>query len=273
MILGKINPVLKIPYSIAKGSHSQRQIKSCILSDKLFQSISSAIKDDSSAFSYQELQKYIYDVLPDKNLKIIVKKMEEKFPDSDAECDLIYNANKEIKALCINLSGNNNYIDSKLIPAFIHEFQHVADEIYHPKFLSRLQNLNKKNYNNSKYVKFYDQYYYYDEFIECKKDKKNLLKYIKHKTQNFLKGLSTEDKINYIQDMRYCLMSEIEAYKKQIEVANHLKSKGITVNSFDFYDYPKEGLFEDKIKLLKNIALEYISRERGIYASRLKKKK
>lgn len=269
----KINPILKIPYSIAKGSPKQRQIKSDILTDKLFQNISKLIKDDSSSFSYQDLQKYIYEILPDKNLKIIVQKMEEEIPDSDAVCDVLYNANKEIRAICINLGGSKNLIESKFIPTFMHEFQHVADDIYHPKFLSRLQNLNKKNYDNEKYAKFYDEYYYCSEFIEGKQDKKNVLKLIKHKTQKFLKGLNTEDKINYIQDIRYSLMSEIEAYKRQIKVAHDLKSKGIAVSELDFEDYPKEGLFEDKIKLLKSMAIEYISKERAKNASRLKKKK
>ena len=55
-------------------------------------------------------------------------------------------------------------------------------------------------------------------------------------------------------------MSEIEAYKRQIKVAKELKSKGITINELDFEDYPKEGLFEDKINLLKSLAIEYISK-------------
>ena len=273
MIINKLTSNVKIPYKLSKGSHKQRQIKSDILTDNLFKHINGIIKDNNSAFSYMELQRLIQEILPYKNLNIIVKNMEKESSDYDAICEVLYNANKEIKAICIKLGGGGNYVESKFIPTFMHEFQHVADDIFHPKFLSRLQTLNKKNYANEKYDKFYDKYYYGSEFIEGKQDKKNVLKLIKHKTQKFLKGLNTEDKINYIQDIRYSLMSEIEAYKRQIKVAKELKSKGITINELDFEDYPKEGLFEDKINLLKSLAIEYISKERIKNASRIKKKK
>ena len=45
------------------------------------------------------------------------------------------------------------------------------------------------------------------------------------------------------------------------------------VRDFDFEDYPKNGLFEEKINLLKNLAMEYIVPERAKHASRLKKGK
>jgi hypothetical protein len=77
--------------------------------------------------------------------------------------------------------------------------------------------------------------------------------------------------MDYIQDMRYSLMSEIEAYKKERAVALDLKSKGFMVKDGDLEDYPKDGLFAEKIKLLKELGLEYITKERSKNLGRLNK--
>ena len=151
--------------------------------------------------------------------------------------------------------------------------QHVSDDIYHPKYLSRLQSLNKNGLNNKKYDNFYDSYYYCSECIESKQDKKDVLKIIKNRTKKFLRGLCINQKMDYLQDMRYSLISEVEAYKRQKTVAYDLKSKGFMVKEFDLEDYSKNNLFEEKINLLKNLAMEYITKERAKHASRIKKGK
>ena len=108
---------------------------------------------------------------------------------------------------------------------------------------------------------------------DCKQDKKDVLKLLKNQTKKFLRGFSVRQKIDYIQDMRYSLISEIEAYKLQRTVAKDLRDKGFMVRDFDFEDYPKNGLFEEKINLLKNLAMEFMTKERAEHAGKLKKKK
>lgn len=274
MIINKLSPSVKIPYEIVKGSFKQRQLQANNLTGKLFENINSSIKDDYSIITYEQLQKHINDALSDKNFKVIVQNITDEYIGTcDGLCEVLYNANRDIRALSLCLSGIGNTIRSMYLPVFMHEFQHLADDIFHPKYLSRLQSLNKKGLNNKKYDDFYDKYFYCPEFIECKSDKKYALKVIKNKTKKFLRGLNISDKMDFIQDMRYSLISEIEAYKQERAVAKALQSKGIMIKSLTFEDYAKEGLFEEKINLLKNLAMEYITKERSKHACHLNKSK
>lgn len=262
MSINKLIPSVKVPYEIVKGSFEKRQHKSEILTEKLFKNINESIKDNYSIFSYEELQKHIDNILPDKNFKVIIQNMPKSI-NCDGICEVLYNINGDIKTISISLDGIGNTIRSSDIPVFIHEFQHVTDDLFHPKYLSRLQSLNKKGLSNNKYENFYEKYYYCPELIESKRDKKDVLKIIKNKTKNFLRGYNISEKMDFIQDIRYSLISEIKAYKKQEEIARNIQSKGILVKDANIGDYPSDGLFQAKINLLKNLALEYIKKERA----------
>ena len=270
MIINKLTPSVKLPLDMIRGSFQQRQVKADNLTKLLFENISSKVKDDYTIFSYGQLQKHIDDILPAKNLKIIIQNLSDSSQAGYyGECETLFNANRDIRAISINLSGIENTIRSAYIPVLVHEFQHVSDNIFHPKFLSRLQSLNKKNLMSKKYDDFYDKYYYCDEYIESKRDKKDVLKIIKNKTQKFLRGFAVSDKMDFIQDMRYSLMSELKAYQEEEISAQKLKSKGILMKDYNFEDYPKAGLFKEKVKLLEDLAIEYIKKERSKHASHL----
>ena len=272
MIINKLSESVKIPYQMVKGSFAQRQAKADALSEKLYKNLSEELKDNYTIFDFEQLQTKLHEVLPDKNLKVIVQNLSSEHGENcEGICEVLYNKNKEIRALSVGMNGISSTLRSIHIPAFIHEIQHVADDIFHPKYLSRLQCLNKKGLANKKYDNFYDAYYYSPELIESKQDKKDALKQIKNKTKKFLRRLSIHQKMDYIQDMRYSLMSEVEAYKKERTIAQDLKSKGFMIKEFDLENFPQNNLFEEKIALLKNLALEYITKERAKHASRLKK--
>lgn len=274
MIINKLSESVRIPYEITKGSFPQRQAKADSLTEKLYKNLSEELKDNYTIFNFEQLQKKLNEVLPDKNFKIIVQNLsDENSGKCEGICEVLYNKNKEVRALSIGMDGISSTVRSIHIPAFMHEVQHVADDIYHPKYLSRIQHLNKSGINTKKYDNFYDSFYYCPEMIEGRQDKKDALKFIRNKTKKFLRRLSIRQKIDYIQDMRYSLMSEVEAYKRQRAVAQDLKSKGYIIKDFDLENYPQNGLFEEKIELLKNLAMEYITKERTKHASRLKKSK
>jgi len=274
MIVNKLSESLKIPYLLTRGTVAQRQAKADILTEKLYKNLSEELKDNYTIFNFEQLQKKLNEVLPDKNLKVIVQNLPaEHVEDCEGICEVLYNKNKEVRALSIAMNGISSTVRSIHIPAFIHEVQHVADDIYHPKYLSRIQHLNKSGLNTKKYDDFYDTFYYCSEVIEGKRDKRDVLKIIKNHTKKFLRRLNIHQKMDYIQDMRYSLMSEVEAYKRQRAVAQDLKSRVFMIKDFDLENYAQDGLFEEKIALLKSLAMEYITKERAKHASRLKRSK
>lgn len=271
MKVNKLVQNIKVPYEFSRGSLKQRQAKADILVDTLYHNMLGQVKDDYSMFTYKSLQKLMSDVLPDHICKISVKGLSSKFFEGLLRVQ--YDNDKSIRGYLMQLCGISSTIRSCNIPIFIHEFQHLSDYIYNPKYLSRLQSLNIKGLETKRYDKFYDSVYYTNESAKTEQEIDNLMKSIRKKTKKFLRKMNISDKMDYIQDVRYSLEDEIVAYEKQRKIAEDLRAKGFMIDNFDLYDYPKEALFKEKIELLKQLAIEYITKERAKNASCLSKEK
>ena len=276
MMINKLAPSVRLPLEFSKGSATQRQEKAQNFASGLYRNLMTKFTDNYSIMSYSELEKHINKLIPDKNYKVIVKELTpEKAAESEcnALCQILFNSSRQAQAHSIDIPGINHTIRSVHLPEVLHEIVHIADNMFNPKLVAREQKINLKNMNTKKYEDFYDNHYYCGEIIECKRDKKDALKIIENKTRKFLKGLSTSDKIDYIQDMRYSLMSEINAYKFQVKTAQELKKSGFMIQDYQFDDISEIGLYKDKIKLLKNLAIEFIGKERAKHANKVKKHK
>ncbi len=276
MIINKLAQCVKIPLDISRGSAIERQKKAQDFSLKIYENLMEDFKDNYSIMKYSELENRINKTIPDKNFKVIVKELsEEKAAESEcnALCQILYNNNHQAQAHSIDIPGINHTIRAIHLPEVLHEIVHIADNMFNPKLIARDQKINIKNMNTKKYEDFYDNHYYCGEFIETKRDKKDVLKIIENKTRKFLKGLSISDKMDYLQDMRYSLMSEINAYKFQVKTATKLKENGFMMKDYEFDDMSEIGLYQDKIKILKNLAIEYMSKERAQHKSKIKRKK
>ena len=274
MIINKLAQSVRIPLEISRGSTIQRQKKAHNFASRLYENLMEDFNDNYSIMRYSELENRINKIIPDKNFKVVVKELsEEKSAECNALCQTLFNNHRQAHALSIDIPGIDHTIRAVHLPDILHEIVHIADSMFNPKLVAREQKMEMKNLNSKKYEDFYDDHYYCGEVIESKRDKKDALKIIENKTRRFLKGLNISDKIDYIQDMRYSLISEINAYKFQVKTAQELKEKGFMMKDYEFDDMSEIGLYKDKIKLLKNLAIEYISKERAQHKSKIKRKK
>ena len=107
----------------------------------------------------------------------------------------------------------------------MHEFQHITDQLFNPKYLARNQDMANKNLLTNKYNNIYDEYIYNYEAATNKNEKSYILKQIEYKLKEFLKGMSITDKINYLQDSRYSLIMENNAYFTQQKYAKKLNKQ------------------------------------------------
>ncbi len=92
-----------------------------------------------------------------------------------------------------------------------------------------------------------------------------------HKIKNFLRGFGIEDKVDYLQDIRYTLISEKYAYSTQRKYAKIMNKKHFLINKKDLGNENKIFMFDEKIKLLKDLAFEIIQKNRQKHALLLKK--
>ena len=103
--------------------------------------------------------------------------------------------------------------------------------------------------------------------------KKYILNRLRHKIEHFFRGMPADVKMDYIQDAKYCLLSEKYAYSTQRKYAKIAKKKHFPFNADELENENKNFMFDEKIKLLKDMGFEIIKKERSEHARRLKEHK
>ena len=268
MLHNKLLNSVNIPYSAVKGSFASRQQKAEQFTHRVVNNISGTLKqNDISLF---KLAKLIKKQLP-ANLKVVFRR--DTAADSGAQFNWIFTKSDNIGGYAFEFKLNdNNFINFIQIPSIAHEIRHLADSLFHPKILAREQIRAKKKLNYNKFSDFYDEDIYVKEQFNGKKDKKRIIKAIKHKTQKILKGLSSQDKIDILQSMRYNLISERNAYNTCSKYAKKLYKRYFPVYEDFLYNQTKEYMFDEKIKLLHDMIFKLIKKERGLHRANIKRK-
>ena len=267
--MNKLISKVSLPYKIIRGSVQNRQNKSIQLVDQLYRDIMPKFK--RGQISTDELQLSIDNIFQ-KKLKIIVKNNTD--PDFYGASDINYSPISNcITSTTLEVPISKKKIHISSLITILHEFQHITDQIYHPKYLGRNQFMLRNGLYSNKYNNLYDNFIYNRENTINKKEKRQIIKFIEHKIKKFLRGFSPEDKVNFLQDARYSLMTEDQAYHTQRKYAKILNKKHIPIDEKELENENKLFMFTEKIELLNKLILETIQKERGKHAAKLKKAK
>lgn len=267
MIKSKLANTVRLPFYIVKGSIAQRQGKAEQFTNKVVNNISGPLKQND--VSLAKLAKLIKEVLP-SNLRVFIIKCENQNPEPQIS-RVFTKDNRIIEQQIELILDENNKIGSSQIPAIAHEIRHLADSIYHPKILAREQIVVNKALDTDKYTKFYEEEIYVKEYYEGKKDKAYIIKYIRHRIEKVLRGLTSQDKIDFLQCIRYDMIGEYNAFKTTKKYAKKLNKDNVPLVENLVNDQTKDFILEEKINLLKNMIYELIKEERGKHRAKLKK--
>ncbi len=262
---------VRLPYPQTRGSVATRQNKARQMVHQLFENIHD--KFENGKMSIENIQKHVTAVIP-KQLNVVVKEgYDPRF--NGAFSDIIFASNiKKIIGTTIEFFSPDHKFSQASLPTLIHEFQHVTDQIFHPKYLSRVQHMQNSNYATEKYDKLYNDILYTPEFPQSKTEKTQILKIVKRKLHKFLRRRPVEEKLDYIQDARYTLEMERQAYLTESKYAKKMIDAGIKINTDDAIDeYDNIFMFTEKIQLLKCMGVEIIQKERRKFANKLAKNK
>lgn len=266
IMINKLLPTVTIPYSIARGSMQERVQKAERLTDNLYRKTVHATYGGN--ISLKVVRHILSKVMP-PNVKIFVAENSDNF--SNAANDFLFNGNNDIYAMTLELRTKNGIFPQEHLVDIFHEGRHIADGLFNPKYYSRFQKMEKNGLLNSKYFKLYDDELYIRECMEYKSDKKIVMKLLERKIHKVLKGRSITDKIDILQNLRYNLESEKNAFASQLKYAKKLEDKGIIMTDDRGTDFSEEFIFEDKINLIKRMAFEIIQKERTTHAAKASK--
>lgn len=255
-------PPVKLPYKTVKGSLQIRQDKSSQLVNKFYRELKGRFKNGE--ISLKEIQKCIDELLPN-NINVIVKNLVQDVEDPDllGYSALNYNSSSKINAITLELLTTENKIRLRDLPSLIHEFTHITDQLYNPKILARCQYMTEKDLYVKDYDNLYESFIYNLEEPECNKEKLFILKRLEQVFKGFLKKLDPKDKINYLQDSRYCTMLEINGYHSQRKFAKQLAKQHVNIDEEDLLNENKNYMFSEKLELLNKLLKDIINKERA----------
>ncbi len=147
----------------------------------------------------------------------------------------------------------------------MHETDHLFSYFTNPKYTQRVIEMTIKGYRNKKYHQFFDK-----ELQSAKKqNRKDLIPVLTKKLEKYFKNKTNDEKINTLQDFRYRLINERNAYntgnfyQNAIEEyhPNVLSQKTEPINTKKFY-------FDEKIELISKMLKNTIQEERAKLSKR-----
>lgn len=263
---------VKLPCSILSGSVLKRDYAAKELTENFYQNLVSGLNNESVT-SRHYIARNMRNSLPG-NIKFRLNRV-EKSGDSAAYMTTWDDEHFKLDLYELTLVDEYSVFDKSVnrrrgkkfknikvgyLPAIMHEFQHISDHICNPKHSARLQKMlpDPKSYD----LEYFYANYLYDTFINNPIAKRLYMIFLKFKLKSFIKKASEERVIDYLQFMRYSLMSEKNAYwAENYYACRLLRDTGIPtqVSRYDGEDF----MFDEKIELLNEFIAKEISRQRA----------
>lgn len=262
-------PQVSLPYDMVRGSIQARQQQSVRVVDNIFKDLYERL--NKGEITLAQVQDVIDANLPSRRIRIITKSAGNDISLSGAS-DINYSdVTGMITSTTVEIPIKNGKIGFKDFGVIIHEIRHVIDQLFHPKMLARNQFMaNHGYYENGKYDRLYDRFLYNEEITNGKADRRKVIRKLEHKIRHFLRYMTPEEKINYIQDLKYGMEMENWAYSTELKYAKKLRKKHRPLPKEEYTNWNALYMFDEKIKLLKEIGLDIIKESRAKQSKRVK---
>ncbi|MBQ7764440.1 hypothetical protein IJ384_03610 [bacterium] len=258
--MNKIHPNATFSYNLIKGSLEKRRQLVSELNERFFDSIQQSINSGKRT-KLGDLKKIYQEILPEKK-NILISKINSNSIFAGASNYTYDDYSGDITGVTIEIPIKNSRIEMKSLPTIMHENTHVLTTLAQPKHTALTQKLNKQGLLRNDYDNWYQDYLYKEENINEDYSENDMITNIIEATKKFLSGKSLKDKIHYLQDARYQLEQEVDAYAEELKFAKRLEQVGIKLDEEDLINGNEIYLFKTKIDILKKMIADLISKKR-----------
>jgi hypothetical protein len=268
MIKSSVPRSVKFSLNVSRGTVAQRRNLMSNVNQNFYNELISNVGNDSKMISSDSLSKVMSKSIPEHK-KITLKKMEKSMAKTqDGYSDLLYDDDDKIIGQAIFLPFEHGSVKREVLPTIMHELTHAVDNLANPKYVARANKLEDKNLFTNKYDKLYQTVLYNKETFHNETEKKEAIDNVKGKVLNFLSGKNSSDRVDLVQNMRYYLESERNAYEEQLKYAKQMQKNSQKVLKEDLVDYNQIYLFQEKIDMLKEIGFDIIQSARKRFAKK-----
>lgn len=253
-----ITPQVKFSYNISQGSAEDRKNLASNINEQIFNSVTPNIKDDILELS--DFETALHANLPeDKRIDIYNLEPEEEYEDGAS--DLIEDDFGNYIGQTIEVPSENGRVSKRPIITLFHESRHVLDVLTNPKYMARVKSMYAQDLYSKNYTNLVGEFYK-DLEEPTQENKVKKLKSLKKKLNKFLKDKSIEEQVNCLQDLRYTLETERNAYADQYKFEYRLQERGVNTGDYELEDESIYYFFDEKIELVKQTLSEVITQER-----------
>lgn len=239
----KLMSTAKLPLSQCKGTYSQRQDLAKSLNEKFYKNITKEFKQKD--ISPEIITRGIKRITGGKINFEIIDSTDAPFQGANF---LALNKKNSQEADHYNIFLPLNKYDKSIslndTSIFMHELFHFFCEISNPKHTRRMIKAYEKDLL-TKTESFYHKYLY-------SKTNNNLKDLSKEKLPKFLNKLTTEEKIDFLQNSRYRLKEEKQAYKEGSKYYDRIQDEHLELITEKFSSENGNSYnFQEKINILE----------------------
>jgi len=252
----KILPNLRFSYNFSRGAVADRFKHSDEFNKQIFDRIIQ-LYDKKTLCGIGVIKNSYNKFLPEnKNIEILPMQVR----DYDE-----YGGGTRVEAIGDNLIGYSIEIPVNVkkklnileLPEFMHESTHVLDYLFNPKYIMNYRKMCEKRIFDKDYFRIYDKYFYNTDGMR-ENNKKEILKTAETETRKALESVPYEEKIIFLNYIKYSMQMEKHAYEQGVKFAEYLTKLGKPVDKESLDDYNKYLLFDEKIKMINDMLKEEI---------------
>ena len=252
----KLAKTVKLPFSICKGTYSQRLEKAKALNEQLFSKINQEFveKDISPDVFIRNIKK-----VTNNKIKFLI---DDSTNANYKGCTLLgFNPKNCSLADRFKIAIPLNIFDKKVsiydADIFMHEFFHFFCEITNPKHLQRMIKNYEKNLSIST-EPFYRNYFYSKNNLDLDFLEKTLL-------PNKIKKFNIYDQIDFLQNSRYRLIEELNAFREANKYYDKIQENHLDLISEKLSTESGESFhFEEKIPIIEKALKKILKKARKV---------
>ena len=253
-----IHPRLtKFSSAYAKGPLAQRFATADKINNKIFGNVVKLYRDKKNTYPAEIIEECYNFCLPEEKTVVIQPMTVYNPKDYYGGVDFLCKMNMYV-GFAIELPvTKSDKLHVKTIPTLMHESTHVLDFFLNPKFLINDVKFNELK-NNDKCWGIYQEYFY----NSSGKTLDEILNNARSNTKNVLKEMNPNDRLIFLNFIKYSLQMEQRAYKQDSVYANALKKIGKPFDKEDLPDFSKIMHAKEKIELVEKMLADEIKQQR-----------
>ena len=256
----KILPNTKFSYKFSKGAVSDRLKQSDEFNKQIFGRILQLY--DKKTFCGIGVIKNSYNKFLPENKNIEISPMQTRDYDEYGGGTRVEEISNHLIGYSIEIPVN---VKKKLnileLPAFMHESTHVLDYLFNPKYIANYKKMCEKQIFDKDYFQIYEKWFYNTEAM-MKNNKKDMLIKAEQETKNALINVPFDEKIIFLNYIKYSMEMEKHAYEQGVRFAEALSKLKRPVDKESLDDYNKYLCFGEKINIINRLIKEEVENRR-----------